>query len=214
MNDEEPTILKIYAELMEEARIRLDFIALTISEVGKNPDDDTNVFRAENTFLQVRFLCEITALAALAAHDGLELNAHLRKGWNADDIFTRLEQINPVSFPRPMVVNRVEHGWHLEPNREARMDRRELRDIYSRCGEHLHRGTAKSVFSGAGKNYDMNEVDAYSKRIGSLLSTHVVMVPELKRAFMSQLCVVPGGHSRTVAIGSEGDQEFIVGDDF
>lgn len=214
MADETRDIIGLYSGLMEESRIRLAFLTSTISEISDDPDCDGAVFRAESTYLQIRFLCELTALAALAAHDGLAINSHLRKGWNADDIFARLEQLNPISFPRPMLLSKTPKGWHLDHNRDAIMARQELRAIYNRCGEHLHRGIAKNVFARTGKNYDMGEVKSFASKIGALLSTHIVFVPELKRAFVTQLSVPPHGLSRTFIIATSSEEEFIVGEDF
>jgi hypothetical protein len=79
--------MNLYQALMSEAKERIDEIGFRLAMIKTEPTARTSAFEAEFAYLQMRYLCEIVALACLSAHQSYGLTASLKKEWNADEIF-------------------------------------------------------------------------------------------------------------------------------
>src|SRR5437899_989019 len=96
------TALNLYSKLMEEAKIRLESIDIAL--VGKTGLRDGAV--REFCFLQLRLLCEVIALACLAAHGDIDtvqkLRKVYRKEYSADKMIGQLQRLHAEFYPRSM----------------------------------------------------------------------------------------------------------------
>jgi hypothetical protein len=203
MNDPyDNATIEQYAAFMEEIKTRLDAIHPILRTLGKDGINPTDFLQAEFCILQVRFVCELIALASLAAHHSLGLPKDLLKSWNAERTFRALEDINPHCFPKYASITRPEGRIHIEVSRDI-MDRPGLQAIYNQCGEMLHRGMIKHVLSGKERVYDLQQIDQWAGQIGSLLSTHVIMILETGLVLVVNLTGGPNS-SVQVAIAKGG----------
>ena len=176
MSDQiDKTTITQYASFMEEIKTRLDAVHPIVRTLGKDGGTPTDFLQAEFCLLQVRFVCELIALASLVAHHPLGVPKDLLKLWNAERIFRDLEEVNEHCFPKHATINRSDNGVHVKVTRDI-MDRADLQKIYSQCGEMLHRGMIKHVISGKDRIYDLQKIDVWMSQIGRLLSTHAIMM--------------------------------------
>ncbi len=171
--------LGLYTQFMTEIKDRSVAINRLLDEIRPNkPTIVAGYAQVESAILQVRYICELIALAALAAHSQLGLSGKLLKSWNADETFARLAHLNPNCFPRAVKITRPAGGLHIEMLK-GRLDMPELQRIYSNCGTLLHRGVMKHALdTGGGRQYSVDEVVGWMARISSLLRHHIVMLLE------------------------------------
>jgi hypothetical protein len=89
---------RIYAHLMEEIKRRQDVIAQVLNHTTPLPE----MAAFEFSYLQLRKICEVFALACLAAHGDIpEVRTQLQSAYNADKIMKQLTRIHPQFYPVP-----------------------------------------------------------------------------------------------------------------
>lgn len=187
MDDPIQLSLGLYHQFMREVKERTAAIERMIDRIKPGrPTIDAGYVEAESCILQVRYCCELIALASLAAHHQLGVGAKLLKSWNAEDTFARLSHLNPHCFPRAARITRPSGGIHIELLRDQ-MTRDELQAIYAACGELLHRGVLKHALAGGGRNYQLDDVVRWTSRIRGLLRHHVVMLLEPGNVFLVRM---------------------------
>ena len=181
------TELNLYVQFMTEIKERTAAIERMVERIKPGqPSLPAGYVEVESCILQVRYCCELIALAALVAHKQLGLNAKLLKSWNADDTFARPAHLNPNCFPRAAVITWPPGGLHVELKRDQ-MDMAELQAVYGECGELLHRGVLKHALAGNRRHYKADEIVRWTSRIRGLLSCHVVMLLEPGSVFLVQM---------------------------
>ena len=72
--------IDLYADLMEEVKIRLSCIEIAVSGKLFLPSKIVE----EICYLQLRMLCELIALGCLTAHGDIAKSKSLQKAWAAD----------------------------------------------------------------------------------------------------------------------------------
>jgi hypothetical protein len=167
---------ELYASFMSEAKIRLVAVHRIIQSLRPSANPPYEAFvDAESAILQLRFLCELVALASLAAHSGVGLNSSLLKGYHAGNIFRDLTRLNVHCFPKS--VNPFAIGPELRLTvRQNSLDKSGLESIYNGCGDLLHRGGLKKALGGQVRNYDMSTVNRWAKQINDLLQYHTIAI--------------------------------------
>ena len=90
--------LTLYANLMEEVKVRIDALNQILSGQVNLPPQIVR----ESCFLQLRMLCELIALSALAAHEDIEATTKLKKEYAAPKIIEHLELLHPSFYPYPV----------------------------------------------------------------------------------------------------------------
>ncbi|TCU61269.1 hypothetical protein EDF58_101583 [Novosphingobium sp. PhB57] len=168
-----------YATLAQEIKDRLEMLdeALGLAVNGENPAAH---YHAEFAYIQLRFVCELIALASLWAHRAQGLTKKLEAEWHANEIFKSLETINEHCFPHACRLTLDLRGErHVNPNPDFQMKRSELAVIYGRCGDALHRGALKLLLSGKPKKYDAGFIQNSANAIKKLLNEHFVIVKDL-----------------------------------
>jgi len=167
----------LYATLMGEIKTRVQSIYVSLSRIKADRNAPTAFTDVESCVLQIRFICELVALGALLAHEGLGLNKRLRKDWNAEAIFDALSKVNPHCFPHPVKAERDATGrLNIGSPPGLFLNRQGLQKIYSECGRLLHRGSLKQAPIGFAKNYDVDEINVWLNELKKLLSDHVVLI--------------------------------------
>jgi hypothetical protein len=166
---------ELYRAFMEEIKTRLGVIAEVVTVVKRDSNHPGAFLQAEFGFLQLRFVCDLVALAILAAHRPYGLTDKLMESWHARRALHDLSLLNPLSFPRPAKVSRTPEGITINVSDEGALQRRDLEDIYNKCGRMLHRGALKHIL-GQGKAYDIGKLNGWAARIGALLAHHVLMI--------------------------------------
>lgn len=200
--------LSLYTQFMNEIRERTGAIQRMLDRLQPGKlKIEAGYVEVESCILQVRYCCELIALAVLAAHRQLGISAKLLKSWNADETFSRLAHINPNCFPRAASITRPKSGLHIELRRDQ-MAMEELQTMYADCGELLHRGVLKHALAGTGRSYRVEDVIRHASRIRALLSQHVVMLLEPGCVFIVQM-MDPNGMVDVLYAKSPGPAVFV-----
>jgi hypothetical protein len=138
--------LNLYTSIMQEAKARVD----AINVILKGQTGLAERAATEFCFLQIRMLCELTALGCLVAHGEIEETKTLSKTWAADEIVKRLERLHPTFYPYPVVFTNPQPGhWHLEdfPN-ENYLKQAEFGKLVGITGDILHKGSLSRLAKG------------------------------------------------------------------
>lgn len=178
-----PLAHKLYISFMEELKVRLGGIRAMLDEFSKIKSDQ-GYFVAEACYLQMRFICELLALACLAAHEPLGLTERLKGEWNADAVFAALEKLNPSAFPRPIKIVLTGGDTQFQVQPQTAMNRSSLKKIYHSCGHALHRGVISDALEGKARHYDLEQLNQWGGAFWNLLEEHMVYVPQLGQVFL------------------------------
>jgi len=169
--------LKLYAELMEEVKLRLT--AIEMATMGR-----TNLgspFVREFCYLQLRMICELIALGCLTAHGDIQAtqSSKLRKEYSADRIIAKLDELNPEFYPRPVTESAPTPPLraHFIPRLEGFLTKAELPVLVGKCGDVLHRGSIKKLLSGNMPiETKFTDVAKWADKIIALLNIHYFRV--------------------------------------
>ncbi len=176
----------LYANLMEEVKLRFDCINLAVQgRIGYAPP----ILR-EICWLQVRMLCELITLSCLVAHgDIVALQTHkIGKAYSADEILDKLAKLRPHFYPIPIVQKltnpeapqgkRKYDTTVVDPSPLPKVD---LISLYGKTHRHLHRGSLKKLLSmdaPIDTNVNFPEIVGHVQKICNLLSHHMIAVSE------------------------------------
>jgi hypothetical protein len=165
------TSQQLYADLMDEARVRIHAVRDIVKERHLWPPRLLQEF----VYLQLRMLCETVALGCLIAHGDVKDRGTL-KSWSAAEIIQKLSKLNPDFYPRGIRI-RAEGGTvHLDEYPVPQITKDELIELWGKSGKFLHRGSAKNLIAEHGKmlNVNLDTVIAYGQKITNLLDQHVI----------------------------------------
>jgi hypothetical protein len=137
-------ILNVYAALMEEIKERVAWIDWTIDKASNWPSLEA---AREFCYLQLRLICESIALACLIAQGHVAIIKKLKKEYAADRIIKELEKLHPHFYPRPARTTEGDsERYYLEIVEDGSfLKKKELINLYGRCGSVLHRGSIKTI---------------------------------------------------------------------
>lgn len=200
----------LYAGFMTEIKARSFVVELTLNAIrtAANPHSPLFIAEAEKAILQVRFMCELTALAAVAAHSRLGLTKDLLKSWNAGKTFKLLETVNPQCFPTAISLSPDGPNQIAFDRRKVKLDARGLERIYNGCGHLLHRGVIKHALENKPRVYDTDKIFTWTNEIIQLLDPHSILMPRHNAV----LIVTLGNVEREVSVAyAEADGPFVVG---
>ena len=195
-----PKPWELYAALMNEARTWID--AFNFILPGKTKLVDMIV--TELLWLQLRMLCETIALGCLVVH-GDVIAAHIKKfekEYAADKIIKIMERLNPDFFPQqatftPMPTPSI--TGNTNPNA---LKKRELINLYHRCGEMLHRGRFEAMLASAANPAKPNveEIISWGQKIEDLLGSHVIPLKATTASVTIITCVLrdPSENFKTI----------------
>jgi hypothetical protein len=123
MANSEQKQLTLYANLMEEVKVRFNCINHAVEGRMGLPAPIVREF----LYQQVRFLCELTALSCLVAHGDMAiLQTHkVGRSYSADEILNRMTKLRPHFYPVAVRAKSVEvMGLNLKNHNLDFADRR------------------------------------------------------------------------------------------
>ena len=163
---------QIYADLMDEARLRIHAL--------RDGIDARNHWvprlLQEFLYLQLRMLCETIAVGCLVAHGDIK-NAGALKLWQAPIIIKELENLNPNFYPRGVRFRKSPSGETcLDDYAAPQLSKADLVSLWNRTGSYLHRGSAKNLLAEHGKvlNVNLDPIILHGKKILNLLEQHII----------------------------------------
>ena len=178
--------MTVYANLMEEARFRIEAMDAALS--GRLPLPD--MILEEFIYLEIRLICEIVALGCLVAHGDFTQDqlAKLRGKYDADTIIKNLTPLSDTFFPEPIRLD-VQPPSPRDPKGSVRIDnipagipfltKEELLGLYGRTGNYLHRGKLRRLESRPPYvAVDLANVTATAKKLLVLLDRHRIRSPD------------------------------------
>ena len=184
-----------YRELMIEAKMR----ALSINTLANDQRGIPSPLVREYGVLQIRMLCEIIALGCLVAHGDLvkKSSRNLKTIYEPGEIFAELDKLHGDFFPVPIMPEKTVIGWHMaEYTGAPYATKSEIRQIWARCGDVLHRGTLKRLIKP--KNPVQNnfaDLNEWGQKLLNLLSNHRIISFDRNTAFIALL-----GHGEDVQV--------------
>lgn len=136
---------EFYCGLMEEIKRR----AAVLDDLLNARFSLPIIVAVEFCYLELRFICELIALACLTAHGDVPgaKAKRLTKAYQADNILRMLEALHPRFYPEP--GRQVHDGSgkviKLERITEPYLTKTDLRKLYTECGKFLHRGSLENI---------------------------------------------------------------------
>ena len=165
MNNE-PDI-SLYLDQMELIKKRIEVVQFLES----NPELCLYPGAAiESVYLQFRKILELIAMGSLIVNKEVYLQEYnnLRKDWNANRMFKRLERINPEFYPSPIIHTDVE----IFDKKSGFLTKDDFLRLYKECGEIMH---TENPF---GKKIDYDkyrqQIAKWKGLIMGLLNTHKI----------------------------------------
>jgi hypothetical protein len=122
----------------------------------------------------------VIALGSLAAHGDIEVVSKLRKTYKntyeANKIIAELGKVHSDFYPHPAV--QTKHGpdrFNAVLREGGFLTKKELIELYGRCGNVLHRGSFKGLFlTNRYENLGFAEIKAWKDKIEGLLGYHLI----------------------------------------
>jgi hypothetical protein len=171
--------IKLYLMLMEEAKIRLDAINITYKNEPLLPPGLVR----ELCYLQLRFLCEIVALACLAAHGDVTKSKALRSTYEPGKILKQIELLKAHFYPQPMDFDKTNGNTQMRsrPDR-LHLTKKELPKLWARSGAVLHRTPMAKLYAPPKQApHDFSDVIDWAQKIVGLLNGHWITTMENRR---------------------------------
>jgi hypothetical protein len=177
----EPTKMQVaamqtYASALREIKTRLEMAERLITGDAGNNSHLTKEF----CYLQLRMVCELIALACLAAHGDIkETNTNsFKKEYSAPVLMKLLSDLHPEFYPQPIILRPAGYrNWEQEKITSGYLTRKDLKKLNGECGDVLHRSSLKKYLSGkAITQRDFPMILAWHKKIVRLLDTHQIML--------------------------------------
>jgi hypothetical protein len=172
----------LYANLMDEVKVRLDCISTVCNGRGGLP----TVIIREFCYLQLRMICEVIALSCLVAHgDIAAFRSHkVGRSYSADDILERMEKLRPHFYPLPFAQtvkpNPPPH-YEMRSINPSPLSKEELLSLYGLTHRYVHRGSLKQMLSmdvPIDLNVNVPEIIRWAQKINDLLSVHIISINE------------------------------------
>jgi hypothetical protein len=179
--------LGLYADLMEEVKVRFD----SINHAAQGRTGLPAPIVREFLYQQTRFLCELIALSCLVAHGDMAiLQTHkIGRSYSADEILDRMTKLRPHFYPVALRTTSVtaigpsQKNVNVEGVDPSPFPKDDLLALYGKTHKHLHRGSLKKLLSAAtplDMTINVPEIVADVQKVSNLLSHHVIAITEDK----------------------------------
>lgn len=182
--------MRAYAGVMQEIKLRL----LSVGQVTPKNLAIHPVLASEFCHLQLRMACELIAIGCLIVHGDVASADDFRE-YAADRVMKRLHDLHPAFYPTPYrsdgVILKADgtrrqhiriftHGDYLM--------RDELIALYRKCGDVLHRGSAKKFLSEPSlPAVNFSDLQVWLDKVSALLSMHSIALLDENVRFICQL---------------------------
>jgi hypothetical protein len=178
-----------YLKLMEEIKIRIDYINRVMSRDTILPLK----FKREFCLLQLRMIFELIALACISIYSKHVDIGRLEKEWNAKEIMPRLTKLNPEFFPRAVIITALPDRVDCQDAEPAPMTKEEFIGLYGRCGAQLHRGTLREMLKPHPGKFSYSDIRYTLVAIVNLLNTHRIPSPDFQTHYICNMINGPEG---------------------
>ena len=170
--DQQLTAANFYADLLNEISARIEILNMAINGKLNLPPP----FIREIGYLQLRMMCELVAIGCLVAHGEIEETKSLRDVYEADKIIRCLEKLHPNFYPHPVRITKMDNSTNLENIEQGYLSKSELKDLYHRCGEKLHRGRLGSFKNSSDgmMESDFSDILGWGRKFITLLESHLI----------------------------------------
>jgi hypothetical protein len=169
---------KLYLHCMVEVKERLHMVAELLGAPF------APLFVQELCHLQLRHICELIAIACLAAQGDYETQRSFTESYKPPEIFRSLRKLYPDFFPEPVerVVRHLDDG-----RRHHHIERFHIHDAYSEndvstlwstSGDHLHRASVNKYLRTTFVNRppDLDPIYRHLEGIAKLLNHHTIPI--------------------------------------
>ena len=184
-----------YADLMAEARVRLEAIEAAFNSKSELAPITVRDFG----YIELRMLCELIALACLVAHGHLPgtKTKELRDEWRAGRIIDALDRLHADFFPRASIQKQLgpdSYDFRVLGSEDA-MSKTQLKKLYVLCGDRLHRGdlTQLNRFTKHSLQKDFDEIIRWTNEIKKLMARHAICLLDGETRYFCSLWTGPGG---------------------
>jgi hypothetical protein len=168
---EQRALRTIYCNLMAEIKHRCVIVGKTLNHEYQVPDWPAY----ELCYLQLRMICELIALGALAVHGDIPTSRgnKIRDSVKADWIVKTLEKMHPRFYPTPGIPIVHPDGHHeFVPATWDYLTKPKFLKLYWKCGGALHRGSFKRLHKMP--DFDFEAIKNHAGQILALLSAHKI----------------------------------------
>jgi hypothetical protein len=185
---------KLYLHCMLEIKERLAAMD-TILLAPMRP-----LFKHESCLLQLRHICELIAIACLAAQGDFETQRAFTEEYSPPKIFSALRKLYEHFFPQPCDY-RYEPGdpgqhYLTASNNPDAYRERDITNLWNQAGDHLHRASVKKYLATTfNPPPSLTRIERHMKGIRSLLQTHAISVQhgETQPVLLQVMLEDPGG---------------------
>ena len=166
----------IYLDLMIEIKDRLQAIHRCCIQEIAEPMFQKTYLAAEFVLVQLRMICEMIAVGCIVAHE-IDPRNDLKKEYSASRIFYELEKLKPEYFPDPVqaIIDPKTGVINYEPQGNA-ISREELKVLYERCNELIHRIKWKEAVARKRRIYPTDYFFECADKIANLLDIHLIKI--------------------------------------
>ena len=163
---------KVYLHCMAEIKERLRVIEKVSNE------DIQILFAKEICYLELRFICELIAIACLTAQGDFKTQRAFTEEYSPPKIFSALKAIYPQFFPKDAEVISQPGHHHVESGQKlGAYGESDIVSLWNEAGSHLHRASVnhylKKTFA---STPDLSSVAAHVCGIVRLLESHILPI--------------------------------------
>jgi hypothetical protein len=185
---------ELYAGLLTEMRARRVLINELLNKKEANEPNLLPDFAAiELCYLQLRMLCELIALACLAAYGDIPASrtSKLLREYKADWIIQNLERLHPDFYPIPVIQLPYPQGsaiaGEIRDYTGVYLTKEDLIKLYYECGRKLHRGPTRKLKPLSSFNF--TKIRAWHDKILALLKSHRIRLIDERHELCGSLNV-------------------------
>lgn len=167
----------LYCDLMEEIKRRTRVIHSLLNAQLAVP----RIVGVEICYLQLRFICELIALACLTAHGDIPgaKAKRLTKAYHPNQILQSLEYLHSSFYPVPgrQILNEAGKVVEVVAVDDPYLTKAELLHLYGECGNFLHRGSLENIMKGK-KIPDLERIRTWFEKVRVLLNHHQIQLAD------------------------------------
>lgn len=172
---------KLYLHCMVEIKERLGLAANLLPVQGVN-----DLFKNEICSLQFRHICELIAIACLAAQGDFKTQKAFRESYSPKEIFNALRKTFASFFPEPSTITvtpgkdgkPTEHHLDLNSKPDA-YGEADIVKLWNQSGDHLHRASVRKYLKKSfSPSPPLAPILRHLTGLARLLETHVIPIGE------------------------------------
>lgn len=166
---------KLYLHCMVEIKLRIRAIEAILSS------DALPLFKHETGNLHLRHICELIAIACLAAQGDYDTQRAFTESYSPPKIFDALRKIYPAFFPQPIDVILGADGTRqiLANEKPGAYNEQQVRNVWNQSGDALHRASVQKYLT---KTFapapSLDGIYDHLHGIATLLEGHLIVIQD------------------------------------